>query len=392
LHKEITTDVVIAGGGIIGVSTAYNLALKGKNVVVVERNRVASQGSGRNAGGVRAQGRLPAELPIVLEAIEIWKRLDAELGIETEYRQTGSFFMATDDKEIELHKKMTSRLNRDGLQEARVLDEPDVLKLIPALKPGMCRGGSYCSIDGMANPINATLGFARAAERKGVRIIENEKVERVDVQNGSVVGVTTCNFKIRSEQVLLATASWTQNLVGPLGLDVPISPCRNQIFVTEVLPPLIKPFFLTPTVYCNQTYNGNMLVGNVDPDDFCLGNCANPNETKKIARKIIQYIPALASVNIIRTWGGPLDLTPDDKPILGRVTRIGGLLLACGFSGHGFASAPYLGLALSELISSGKQPFDLHPFRYERFEEGETSEADEAVYAYGQAVGKNRGE
>ena len=390
MKKTLSTDVVIVGGGIIGCATAYYLARKGKKCIVIERDYVASQGSGRNAGGVRAQGRLPAELPIVLEAIELWKKLDNELDIKTEYRQTGNVFLASTEKEMELHHKMSARLQREGLKEVRVIDEAETLRVIPALRPGACKGGSYCTIDGMANPLNTTFGYAYAAKRYGADVLEHTKVDSIDVEHGCVQGVVTSDLSVRGKHVLLACGSWTDTLAAKLGLSIPITPCRNQLFVTEMLPPLVKPFLLAPTVYCNQTYNGNMFVGNVDPDDYCLGNSANPNETKKIARDILKYIPSLGNASIIRTWGGPLDLTPDDMPILGDVPCIEGLVLACGFSGHGFASAPYIGKILAEHIALGRSSLDLSPFSLTRFLEGHTSTNNEELYAYGQAVGKNR--
>lgn len=386
---EKKADVVIVGGGIIGCSTAYGLAKMGIKVIVIERDYVASQGSGRNAGGVRVQGRLPAELPIAMEAVEIWKTLDKELGINSEYRQTGNVFLASSEKEKELHEKMAKRLQEQGLKDVRVLSEQEVRRVIPALKQGMCKGGSYCTIDGMANPLNTTFGYANAAAALGVEIIEHTKVDSIDLTNTRVDGVTAGDLKVKCDTLMVAIGSWSNDLMEPLGIKIPITPCRNQIFVTEVLPPLVEPFLLTPIVYCNQTYNGNMFVGNVDPDDYCLGNSANPNETKRTARDIIRYIPALADASIIRAWGGPLDLSADDMPILGDVPGTEGLVVACGFSGHGFASAPYIGKLLSEHIGLGKSSYSLDAFRYKRFQET-NAKVDENVYAYGQAIGKNR--
>jgi len=381
---------VIIGGGIIGCSTAYHLAKHGKKVIVVERNYVASEGSGRNAGGVRQQGRLSPEVPIVMEAVEIWKTLDKELGIKTEYRQTGNVFLASTEEELKLHEKMAERLRRDGLKDVEVLREDEIIKLIPALKKGMCRGGSYCPTDGMANPIYTTLGYAFAAKRAGAVIKEHTTVEEILTINNRVDGVRTNSGVIKANTVMVAAGSWSPQLGQKLGLEIPITPCRNQIMVTEPLPPLVKPFFLTSVVYCNQTYNGNMFIGNVDPPDFCDSNDANPNENKRIAKNIIRYIPALRHTNIIRAWGGPLDLTPDDMPILGGVKHIQGLVLACGFSGHGFASAPCLGKLMSEYIIYGKTSIPIEEFRYERFKEPRKISND--VYAYGQACGKHREE
>jgi glycine/D-amino acid oxidase-like deaminating enzyme len=132
-----------------------------------------------------------------------------------------------------------------------------------------------------------------------------------------------------------------------------------------------------------------MFVGNVDPDDYCMGNSANPNETKKTSRDIIRYFPALSTINVIRAWGGPLDLTPDDMPILGDVPGIEGLVIGCGFSGHGFASSPFVGKMLGEHIGRGRSPLSLYPFRLSRFTELH-EETGEEMYAYGQAIGKNR--
>lgn len=385
--NEISTDVAVIGGGITGLSTAYNLAKMGKRVVVIEKHYVAGQGSGRNAGGVRQQGRLPAEVPIVMQSMELWKGLNDELGVDTEFRQTGNVFLASSEKELELHGKMAERLRNQGL-EVHVLDEGEMRKVVPALKEGMCAGGSYCPTDAMANPLYTTFGYAAAARRQGVEILEYTEVTDIKVAGGRIDALITDKGVIKCEVAVVAAGSWSPDLGKMIGIDIPITPCRNQMVITEQIPPLVKPFFLTSVVYCNQTANGNMIIGNVDPDDYCVSNTANVNETKLIARNIIKYIPALANVNVIRSWGGPLDLTPDDMAILGGIDEVEGVVMACGFSGHGFAVGPIIGKLLAQYITTGSTELPIDAFKFSRFREGMPKDGE--YYAYGQACGKNR--
>lgn len=381
-------DILIIGGGIVGLSTALNLAkMSSKKITVVERKYIASQGSGRNAGGVRQQGRLPAEVPIVMRSMELWEKLNEELNVDTEFRRVGNVFLASSEVEISMHEKMAERLKKQGLH-VEVLNEEDMRKVVPALKKGACVGGSYCPSDAMANPLFTTLGYGAAARSKGVEILENTEVTDIKMVHNCIDGVFTNKGYIKCDVLFMAAGSWSPALGKMVGIDLPINPCRNQMIVTEAIPPLVKPFFLTSSCYCNQTFNGNMIIGNVDPDDFCISNNANVNETKTIARNILKYIPQLANVNAIRTWGGPLDLSPDDLAILGSIDEVQGLVVACGFSGHGFAVGPIMGKLLAQHILTGKTELSIDAFRYSRFEEERVKE--EEIYAYGQACGKYR--
>lgn len=382
------TQTVIIGGGIIGLSLAYNLAKMSHKVIIVEKTYCGSQGSGRNAGGVRQQGRLPAEVPLVMAATEIWDTLSDDLGIDTEFRRTGNIFLATSDAEIEAHNKMSERIRKQGL-EVYVVDEKEARKIIPALKEGVCKGGSYSPTCGMANPYYTTLGYAAKVRSLGVEIMEYTEVTDINTINNRIDGVVTNKGYIKCDRVVIAAGSWSIGLGKMVGIDIPITPCRNQMMVTQPIPPLVKPFLLTGTCYCNQTKNGNMIIGNVDPEDYCLGNSANVNEMKISAKNIINYIPRLADVNVIRTWGGPLDLTPDDMAILGNIDEVQGIVLACGFAGHGFAVGPIIGKLLAQLITTDKPELPIEAFRFSRFKE-EKPVDEEIVYAYGQAVKKFR--
>lgn len=387
MQEIYSAQTVIIGGGITGLSIAYNLAKMSHKVIVVEKAYIASQGSGRNAGGVRQQGRLPAEVPIVMEATKIWDGLSDELGVDTEFRRTGNLFLATSEAELEAHHKMSERIRKQGL-EVYVVNEKEARELVPALKSGICKGGSYSPTCGMANPLYTTLGYGAKARSIGVEIMEYTEVTDIKTMNNRVDGVVTNKGYIKCDRVVIAAGSWSVALGKMVGIDIPIIPCRNQMMVTEPIPPLVKPFLLTGTCYCNQTKDGSMIIGNVDPEDYCLGNSANVNEMKISARNIIKYIPQLADVNAIRAWGGPLDLTPDDMCILGSVDEVEGVILACGFAGHGFAIGPIIGKLLAQYILSGRAELPIDAFRFSRFKEEKKEE--EVIYAYGQSVKKFR--
>ncbi|MEL7648647.1 MAG: FAD-binding oxidoreductase [Sedimentibacter sp.] len=382
------TQTVIIGGGINGLSLAYNLAKMKHKAIVIEKRYCGSEGSGRNAGGVRQQGRLPAEVPLVMEATRIWDTLSDDLGVDTEFRRTGNIFLATTDAELEAHHKMTERIRKQGL-EVYVVDEKEARKIVPALKKGVCKGGSYSPTCGMANPYYTSLGYASKVRNLGVEIMEYTAVTDIVTKNNCIDGVITDKGYIKCDRVVIAAGSWSVELGKMVGIDIPITPCRNQMMVTEPIPPLVRPFLLTGTCYCNQTKNGNMIIGNVDPEDYCMGNSANVNEMKISARNMLKYIPQLGDVNVIRTWGGPLDLTPDDMSILGNVDEVEGLVLACGFAGHGFATGPLIGKLLAQLIVFDKTELPIEPFRFSRFKE-EKPKDEEVVYAYGQSVKKLR--
>jgi sarcosine oxidase, subunit beta len=234
-----TADVVIIGGGIVGCTTAYNLALRGVRVVLLEKDDIAQEASGRNRGNVRVQLRHRLELPIVLEALELWKQADDELGAPTEFRTTGNLLVTYHDSIAEGFAAEAERHRLRGL-DAHVVARGDLRALVPDISPDIMMG-FLTTQDGHVNPQKATWAFASAARRRGVDIRLGTRVSAILVEGGRVGGVATERGTISAPIVLNACGVRAPELMAPLGFELPISPAKHQILVTARLPLVTRP-------------------------------------------------------------------------------------------------------------------------------------------------------
>lgn len=366
--KERSTDVAIIGGGSTGSSIAYYLAKSGVKVVLVEKSQIASEGGGRNLGGIRQLGRHPAEMAMALGSTRDFGNLDRELETETEYRQMGYLWVAMNQREWDLQVGLYDQ-QRDLGADVQLLDREELRRLFPAISDAAV-GATYSATDGQADPVKVTRGYARAAIRLGARIFTDTTVTGIRVSKGKVAGITTDRGEIDAPAVLVAAGPWSVELGSMVGLNLPIRPCPNQIMVTEPIPPVLSPLVLSQGAVCLQGRTSNMYVGNTSPPPNVDGMDKRTNlaEMGRTARDILQVVPGLRQARVIRSWVGILDHTPDDIPIMGPAPGLEGLYLACGFSGHGFSLTPQVGRLMAELITSGRTSLPTEQFRPGRFE------------------------
>ncbi len=367
-------DVVIVGGGIIGCSTAYYLAKQGVSVIVLEgSDHIGNGGSSRNGGGVRQSGRDPRELPLAMFGIKnFWPTLSEELEVDCEYHQDGNLRLGKTEKHKEILEGLTSRAAAVGL-DVRMIDGDEVRRINPYLsKEVTC--ASWCPTDGHANPLATTLGFYKMARRMGARFITGEKVAGLKKVKGSVRKVITEQNTYEGETVVLAAGLASRKLAATVGIDVPMQPVMLEALVTEAEPHMFDQMLGTAEAdfYGHQTKHGSFVFGGSSglegftKDDTALQ--ANYSLTAPcICRGIMKYFPDLADAKIVRTWAGWMDKCADGVPVLGRAEETPGLVLACGFSGHGFGIAPVVGNQLAELVVTGKTQVDISALRYDRF-------------------------
>jgi len=360
-------DVIIIGGGSTGASAAYYLAKSGVKVALVEKRQIASEGGGRNLGGIRQLGRHPYEMEMSLASIRDFATLDRELETDTEYRRMGYLWVALDEEEWELQKRVIVAQKEAGAN-LFLMERGELLNKFPALASTMA-GGIYSPDDGQASPMKVTRGYARAAEKLGAKIYANTTVTGLMFSNNKAAGVRTDRGDLNAAAVLVAAGPWSVEFGRMIGLELPIRCVPNQIMVTEPLPALFSPLVLTSGGICLQGVNGNMYVGNANPPAEVEGldERTNFSEMGRTAQNMLRVVPVLRQAKLIRSWVGILDHTPDDIPIMGPAPGYGGLYLACGFSGHGFALTPQVGKILTEMLIAGEAPRSLAKFSFERF-------------------------
>jgi len=369
--RKIGTGVVIVGGGIVGCAAAFYLARRGRKVILLEKSVIGGEASGRNGGGVRAQCRDRRERPLAMASITLWAGLQAELGFDVEYVQDGNIRMATNEERMGMLRREMEEELADGLG-VEMWDRDELRRRAPYLSDVFV-GAKYCPADGTANPILASRAFGWAAKRIGATILVHTEAVSIGVQIGQVTSVTARDrdgeILIETPWVIHAGGPWTPQLSRTVGIQVPIEPARSVVAITQRMPFLFKEFISSHDLgaYCRQAREGHVHIGGVGTPGKTFDQTMPAASVAQLARGAARIVPALRGANILRTWAGTLENTPDKVPIISPVDGIKGYILASGFSGHGFCLGPIAGTLLSELIVDGEPSLPLDEFRLSRF-------------------------
>ena len=372
---EESADVVVIGGGITGAATAYALARDGVDVVLVERFGLAAMASGWTLAGVRQSGRHPAELPLAKAAVARWAGLDEELEAATGYRRHGNMRLARTTEEVEVIRRLVEEQGRLGLELDFLPSTEAVREREPALAPTVL-AASFCATDGSADPVASVQAFARAAERLGARLRLGERVLALEVNSGRLVAVRTDRRRIATERAVIACGAFSNELLSPLGLTVPLRQPMVTVLQTEPMPPLLGPVLgvANADMAGRQEGSGRLRVTSGAGDwrgvltTEPLPRVSPPaGSVAQVVAKLSHVLPAFETAAIHAVWAGLLDLTPDGLPVLDGVPGVDGLFAAMGFSGHGFGIGPVSGEIMAGLVRGEPSDFDLAPFRFDRF-------------------------
>ncbi|MGN0152550.1 MAG: NAD(P)/FAD-dependent oxidoreductase [Wujia sp.] len=367
------TEVIIIGSGIIGNSTAYYLAKKGVRVTVLEKSdHIGNGGSSRNGGGVRQSGRDPRELPLMMYGVKnIWPTLSEELGVDVEYYQEGNLRLGKTEAHLATLERLADNAKAVGV-DVRMVTGEEARKINPYLSDEVV-GASWCPTDGHANPLVTTLAYYRAARKLGVRFITGVEVLGLRKVRGVIREVITSDGTYTADKVIVAAGYASRKIIQSVGLDAPLYVEKLETLVTEAEPPMFYQMLGTATAdfYGHQTTHGSFVFGGSSGLDMTnRDNGMNINSSftaPMICRGIMGYFPCLSDVKIVRTWAGFIDDCIDLVPIISKVEEVPGLILACGFTGHGFGIGPAAGLALSQLACDEDPVCDLSDLRYDRF-------------------------
>ena len=371
-----TADVIIIGGGVVGCAAAYYLTQKGvKNVIVLEASdSIGHGGSSRNGGGVRQSGRDVRELPYAMYAIQhMWPTLSEELGVDVEYYQKGNLRLGKTETHMQKLQILASNAQAVGLN-VRMVDGKEVKEICPYLSDEII-GASWCPTDGHANPLMTTLAYYKRSLELGVRYFTGAAVKELQKVKGKVRKVILEGGEIfEAEPVIVAAGYESRYITRTVGVDVPMTRYFEEALVTEMQPYMFDIMLGTADAdfYGHQAKHGSFVFGSESGLEEATD--MTPSELKTSAltlsagcRAIMGYIPLLKDAKIVRSWGGWLDMCYDQVPVISKVDEVPGLILACGFTGHGFGTAPSVGLMLAQMVVGEETVVDISPLRYDRF-------------------------
>jgi len=414
-----TADVVVIGGGIAGTATAYYLAKRGMSVIVCEKGEVAGEQSSRNWGFVRQQRRDPAEIPLMMASNKIWQDLSRELNTDIEWIQGGNLNLFDDEKAQANCEAWLEHARAHGL-ESQLVSKRELDALIPGNNIDR-KGGLFTPSDGQAEPTKVTEAFQRAAAGRGATFLTHCAVLEIETTGGAVSGVITERGGFATKTVVLAAGAWTGRMMRTLGLKFPQLWVKGSVARTTAAP-IISHAGTWSGVAFRQRRDGTMNVSQPSADhditmdtilnaprfvgsfrtarrdvrlhlnrmflDTIMGPFSKAAFRRELQRyrildpapnlqvlaqsmaKLKDILPMTKDIEIERSWAGYIDLTPDMLPTLDSIDRPAGLVIASGFSGHGFGMGPIVGSLMSELIADGQTSLDLSAFRFSRFSDG----------------------
>jgi glycine/D-amino acid oxidase-like deaminating enzyme len=412
------TDVVIIGGGIVGVSVALSLAEKGVAVALCEKGHIAGEQSSRNWGWCRTMGRDTAEIPLAIESLRLWRDMNRRTGRETGFRQAGIMYLCQTEAEIAVQ---ASWLNQAGQYQvdARMLRGSALDQVMPGATSSFI-AGLHTPTDGKAEPALAAPAIAEAARDHGAQIFTETAVRGIEMTAGRVTGVVTEGGRIACTSVVLAGGAWSRLFAGNAGLDLPQLKVLGSVFRTE---PLNGPdISAAGSVFAfRKRIDGgysiarrNANAAEITPDHFRLLSDffprliksrneirlrvsmrsweelrtarrwsldqATPFEAVRVldpkprqgilaeARSVLSgAFPVFAQMKIVESWAGLMDVTPDAVPVIDQVAHMPGFFIATGFSGHGFGIGPGAGRLMADLVAGDRPVVDPTPFRLARF-------------------------
>lgn len=366
-------DVVIIGGGVIGNATAYYLAKAGKSVIVLEKSdNMGDGGSTRNGGGVRQSGRHPAEMPLAIYGVQnLWPDLSEALGVDVEYYQEGNLRLGKTEAHMNILQNLVDKGKALGL-ELDLVSGDRAREINPYLSDEV-KGAIWCPTDGHANPLLVTLAFYKKARELGARFITGETVTEIRKVKGSARKVITEENVYEGDKIILAAGYASRKIAESIGVDLLMNQVLLEVLVTEAQPKMFYQMLGTAGAdfYGHQSTHGSFVFGGSSGLDAYSPEDENKPTSgmtaPSICRGIISYFPEMAEFKIIRTWAGYIDDSADHIPVISHVEEVPGLIVACGFSGHGFGISPSVGMLLSEMAMDQPTTLNIEPFRYDRF-------------------------
>ncbi|MEE2803369.1 MAG: FAD-dependent oxidoreductase [Pseudomonadota bacterium] len=416
------TEVAIIGGGIIGASAALLLAERGIPTALFEKGIIAGEQSSRNWGWCRQQGRDPRELPLIVESMRLWRQLSRRVAADTGFVTCGIASLATSQSRMSAFEEWVSQARQHGIN-TELIDSKGVHAVLPGAI-GVWHGALYTPEDGRAEPTLAVPAIARAAQNQGSQIFTGTAVRSIETAAGHISGLVTEKGAIRCNSVILAGGAWSGLFCRNLGIQLPQLKVRSSVLRTQPLAGgpgvstsgpgfavrqradggytvahrdvvrhdlvpdsfrLLRPFWPLIRMSWQQL---RLNVGHRFLDELCcttswqpddvtpfercriLNPSPNRAELRRALNNLSQVFPAFKTIQVAERWAGMIDATPDVIPVISTVPALPGLVVATGFSGHGFGIGPAAGQLAAELATATTPIVDPTDFNHNRLIDG----------------------
>lgn len=365
-----SADAVVIGGGLHGLSAALHMAMRGLEVVVVERGTVGCRASSANAGGVRRVGRHLDEIPLSLSSMKMWREMENLVGADCGFRQSGHIFLAETETDLKLIDDRLARMRALGHDHEVRIDARDVAAAVPGISDHVL-GGLASWGDGYANPLHAVRHFRRRAEDLGVRVLEGTEIGSATRQAGTWA-LTSRHGTLAAPVVVNCAGAGGGKVAALFGDTIPVRAEAPMMMVTTPMPSYEGPVLgrIAGRFSMKGGANGSLLIGGGYRARLSPGAERAELDFSGLAKSaatLLRLVPGLASARLLRAWHGVEGYSPDGKPVIGAASGAPGVFHAFAFSGHGFQLVPAVGRVIAELICTGNTPVDLAAFSAERF-------------------------
>lgn len=364
-------DVVVVGGGAVGVSTAFHLAEAGADVLLLERGELGSGSTSKAAGGVRAQFSDPVNIELGQRSLRAFEDFARRPGGDIDLKQQGYLFLLSDPADVAAFEGGVALQNSLGVP-SRMLTVQEACELSPLVSPEGLLAAAYSPTDGHCTPEGVVGGYARAAREHGAVLRRGVEVTGVETTGGEISAVRTDAGTVRTSTVVCAAGAWSAAVGEFAGVELPVRPLRRQILVTEPMPDLPPrlPFTIdfATSFYFHEEGPG-LLVGMSDPDEefgFRLGT--DDRWLGRLSEAVAHRAPRVAEAGVAHGWAGLYEITPDHNALVGNVGRF---FYATGFSGHGFLQSPAIGEVMRDLVLGRTPPIDVSGLDVRRFDGAE---------------------
>jgi sarcosine oxidase subunit beta len=379
-------DVVIVGAGITGCATAFELSKSGLKVQVIEKYKPGAMASGWTLAGVRQSGRHSAEIPLAKYSVEKWPKLAEILGGNTGYTQNGNLRLARTNEEEKTIKELVRDQEKQGLEIQYLSDIKDIHEIAPFLS-NQILSASFCPSDGHAEPLKTLGSYKAAAERNGVIFFSQEEVQKINLEKNQIRSLTTSKRIISTQKCILANGIHSNSLLRKLGIKIPLDVTIVTVIQTEAVKRMLLPVIgvANADLAMRQELNGCFRItsgaqkwdGKLEEKNNMPFAATNLEKVYGTLKRSMAVIPKLSQCSMKSFWGGLLDLTPDALPVIDKIEEYDGLILASGFSGHGFGIGPAIGGILSDLAMEKEPRLPIDSFSLYRFQKNNIIEEKE---------------